>query len=363
MGKKIKVGVVGVGNCFAGLVQGIEYYRQNPERKVTGIMNEKMAGYSIHDVEIVSAFDVSKRKVGKRLDQAIYAYPNMVDWIELPKMETVVSPAPVLDGVGHYVKDMIDPIKDATEDELKDMIIDELKRSKTEIIISYLPVGSQKAAEFWANMCLETKTAFINCMPVFIASNPVWEKKFKKAKVPAIGDDIKGQIGATITHRVLAKMFTDRGVIVDDTYQLNVGGNTDFKNMLERSRLESKEISKTNSVQSQLSKPLPKDKIHIGPSDYVEFLKNTKIAFMRLRGHQWGDRPLNLEVKLEVDDKSNSGGIAIDAIRAAKIALDRGLGGSLYSASAYLMKTPPKQFRDETAKQMLEDFVSGKRND
>lgn len=363
MAKKIKAAVVGVGNCFSGLLQGIEYYKQHPERSITGIMHKEMAGYSIHDIEFVSAFDVSKKKVGQPLHKAVYAEPNLVKWVDLPEMDTIVKSSPILDGVGVYVKDIIQPINKRPVDQLKEEILQELSDSGAELIVSYLPVGSQKATEFWAEMALESGKAFINCIPVFIASNIEWRKKFKEKKLPLIGDDIKGQVGATIIHRILAKLFTDRGVDLESTYQLNVGGNTDFRNMLERNRLESKEISKTNSVQSQLRVPLPKGRIHIGPSDYVEFLGNTKIAFIRLNGKQWGDRTMNLEIRLDVDDKSNSGGIVVDAIRAAKIALDRKLGGALYSASSYLMKTPPRQMSDDDAKMALEDFILGKRDD
>lgn len=363
MVKKIKVAAVGIGNCFSGLIQGIEYYRLHPERTITGIMHNEMAGYSIHDIEFVSAFDVSRKKVGAPLHKAVYAEPNLVKWVKLPESDVIVKSSPVLDGVGLYVKDLIQPINKRPVEQIREEILQELADSKAEIIVSYLPVGSQKATEFWADVALEAGTAFINCIPVFIASNIEWRKKFKDKKLPLIGDDIKGQVGATIIHRVLAKIFTDRGVDLESTYQLNVGGNTDFMNMLERSRLESKEISKTNSVQSQLKTPLPKGRIHIGPSDYVEFLGNTKIAFIRLNGRQWGDRPMNLELRLDVDDKSNSGGIVIDAIRAAKIALDRKLGGALYSTSAYLMKTPPQQMSDDEAKEALENFILGKRED
>lgn len=361
MGKKIRVGVVGVGNCFAGLIEGIQYYKEHPERIVTGVMHETMAGYSIHDIEFVSAFDVSKKKVGQPLHKAVFADPNLVKWVTLPKSDVIVHPSPVLDGVGIYVKDMVEPINSRPIDQLRKEILEELRVTKTEIIISYLPVGSQKATEFWVEVALDAGCAFVNCIPVFIASNREWRKKFEQKNLPLIGDDIKGQVGATIVHRILAKLFTDRGVEVESTYQLNVGGNTDFKNMLERNRLESKEISKTNSVQSQLKEPLPSGRIHIGPSDYVEFLSNTKLAFIRLNGKQWGDRPMNLEMRLEVDDKSNSGGIAVDAIRAAKIALDKKIGGALYSASSYLMKSPPEQYSDDQARTALEEFINGKR--
>jgi len=362
MSGKIKVAVVGIGNCFAGLYQGIEYYKQHPERKVTGIMHQEMAGYTIHDIEFVSAFDIAKKKVNQTLDKAIYAEPNLVNWVKLKESNVIVKPSPVLDGVGIYVKDLIQPINGRPIDQIRKEILEELSQSGAEMIVSYLPVGSQKATEFWANVALEAGVGFVNCIPVFIGSDQEWIKKFRDKNIPLIGDDIKSQVGATIVHRVLAKLFMDRGVELESTYQLNVGGNTDFKNMLERNRLESKEKSKTNSVQSQLKVPLPKGKIHIGPSDYVEFLGNTKIAFMRLNGREWGDRPMNVEIRLQVNDKANSGGIVIDAIRAVKIALDRGIGGSLYSASAYLMKSPPKQMSDDDARKALEDFIHRKRD-
>ena len=357
---KIKCGVVGVGNCFAGLYQGLHYYREHPEKEVIGLMHQDMAGYRTQDIEFVSAFDVASNKVGKTLDEATYAPPNMVNWIKLPKSEVIVQESPVLDGVGKYVEDVIKPVTNKPIDQLKEEIKKHIKETGTEVIVSYLPVGSQKAAEFWAEICLETGTAFVNCMPVFIASDPDWEKRFREKKVPVIGDDIKGQIGATIVHRVLAKLTQDRGAELDKTYQLNVGGNTDFQNMLERTRLESKKISKTESVQSQLKKRMDEGMIHIGPSDHIPFLKNTKICFIYMEGRQWADVPYKIDLKLDVDDKANSAGIVVDAVRAAKIALDRGYGGSIESASAYLMKHPPVQMSDPEAKSSLEYFIMGK---
>ncbi|MCK4319062.1 inositol-3-phosphate synthase [Candidatus Micrarchaeota archaeon] len=353
---KIKVGVIGVGNCFAGLYQGIEYYKQH-NAEVTGIMHREIGGYRVQDIEFVSAFDVGENKVGKTLDEAAMAEPNMVKWINLPKSETIVHPSPVMDGISKYTEEMIKPKRIELSPELEKEIMDEIKRTGTEILINYLPVGSQKATEYWANIALKTGCAFVNNMPVFIASNPEWEKKFREKGIPVIGDDIKGMIGATIVHRVLAKLTADRGSSVANTYQLNVGGNTDFKNMLERERLESKKISKTESVQSQFNERLDDKNIHIGPSDFVPFLENTKIAFMNIEGRMWADIPYKMEVKLTVDDKANSGGIVADAIRLAKVALERGERGAVIPACAYLMKHPPEQMADAVAKQELERFI------
>lgn len=354
---KIKIGIIGVGNCAAGLIQGIEYYRQHPERQVVGIMHQQIGGYDVRDIEVVCAFDVDKNKVGKTLDVAIYEKPNMVEWVKVPKSSVVVKQGPLFDGVGKYLREIIEVVPERPLEELKKEIIDEIKRSGAEILVNYLPVGSQKATEFWAEIALITKCAFVNAIPVFIASNPKWEKRFAQAGLPLIGDDMKGMLGATIVHRVLAKLISDRGSELLQTYQLNVGGNTDFLNMLERERLESKKISKTESVQSQLAMPIPPEQIHIGPSDYVPFLKNTKIAFIRLQGNMWADIPYNIEVKLEVDDKANAGGIIADAVRIAKVALERKIGGALIGPSAYLMKHPPKQMSDADAKKELEAFI------
>ena len=358
MRKKIKVGVIGVGNCFAGLIQGIEYYKKHQGKKIIGLMHQKIGPYNFDDIEFVSAFDVGDNKVGERLDKAVYASPNLVNWLKLPRMETIVKEAPILDGIGIYVANKIKPIKNpAPIEKLEREIEREIKKTKTEILISYLPVGSQKATEFWASMALKTKSAFINCIPVFIASNKKWAEKFEKEKVPIIGDDIKGQIGATIVHRVLTKLCSDRGVTIDKTYQINVGGNTDFLNMKEQERLESKKISKTEAVTSQLNEKINPENIYIGPSDFIPFLGNTKLAFIRLEGRMFANIPYLIDLRLEVDDKANSAGIAIDAIRLAKLALDRKIGGALISASAYLMKHPPTQFTDEKAREMVEEFI------
>ena len=361
---KIKVGLVGVGNCFSGLIQGIEYYRKNPEQQVIGIIHEKLCEYGIHDIDFVCGFDVGENKIGKTINEAIYEYPNMVNWIpkeEMPKTDAKVYESPVLDGVGIWVENRVKPIKSTkTDEQLAQEIKDIIKETGTEIIVSYLPVGSEKATRFWAQICLDTNVAFVNCIPSFIASDEEWAKKFRDKGIPLVGDDIKGQVGATIVHRTLARLCNDRGTKIEKTYQINVGGNTDFLNMKEQERLVSKKISKTESVQSQLDHRLADDQIYVGPSDFIPFLGNTKLMFMRIEGRQWANIPFNMEVRLEVDDKANSAGIVIDAIRLAKIALDRGIGGPVYPACAYLMKHPPKQMTDPQAKKACEDFVAGK---
>ena len=364
MGNRIKVGLVGIGNCFAGLIQGIEYYRQNPSQEVTGIIHDKLAGYGIHDIDFVCGFDVGDNKVGTSLNEAIYAYPNMVNWIPkdaMPKSNARVYESPLLDGVGIWVENRIKPLESTkTHEQITEEVKKIIKENGVEIIVSYLPVGSDKVTEFWAQICLDTNIAFVNCIPSFIASDEKWAKKFKEKNIPVIGDDIKGQVGATIVHRTLAKLCSDRGTKIEKTYQINVGGNTDFLNMKEQDRLASKRISKTESVQSQLSERLADDQIYVGPSDFIPFLGNTKLMFMRIEGRQWANIPYNMEVRLEVDDKANSAGIVIDAIRLAKIALDRGVGGPIIPASAYLMKHPLEQMSDVQAKQDCEKFVEGK---
>jgi myo-inositol-1-phosphate synthase len=359
---KIRVGVIGVGNCFAGLAQGIEYYRHNKTQKL-GLMHEKIGGYSAEDLEFVSAFDVGENKVGKPLKKAIFSDPNYVDWVNSASNCTTrkVKESPILDGVGVYVASMINPIEQTkTVKQLEKETIEEIETTKTQILINYLPVGSQKATEFWANIALKTGCAFINCIPVFIASNRQWLKKFEDAGVPVVGDDVKGVIGATITHRTLAKLCVDRGAVIDRTYQINVGGNTDFANMLERERLESKKISKTEAVQSLIpdNQKLNDKDIYIGPSDFIPFLGNTKLAFIRIEGRMFANIPFNMEIRLDVDDKANSGGVAIDAIRCAQLALDKGVKGNLIYASAYLMKHPLSQMGDEEARRKLDNWIS-----
>ena len=359
---KIRVALVGLGNCFSGLIQGIEYYRKNPSQEVIGIIHDKLRDYSIHDIEFVAGFDVAENKIGKPVNGAIYESPNMVDWIDkndMPKTDGMVYESPALDGVGIWVENKVKPIQsNKSESELAEEIKKVIKDTRVEIIVSYLPVGSEKATQFWANICLETNTAFVNCMPAFIASDKEWAQKFKDKNIPIIGDDIKGQVGATIVHRTLARLCDERGTKIEKTYQINVGGNTDFLNMKEQDRLVSKRISKTESVQSQLTDRLDDEQIYVGPSDFIPFLGNTNLMFMRIEGRQWANIPYNMEVRLEVDDKANSAGIVIDAIRLAKIALDRGLGGPIIPASAYLMKHPIQQMTDPVAKTELEKFAN-----
>jgi myo-inositol-1-phosphate synthase len=360
---KIRVGVIGVGNCFAGLAQGIEYYKRNKTQKL-GLMHEKIGGYGIDDVEFVSAFDVGENKVGKPLNEAIFSDPNYVNWVDSVSNCTSrkVKESPILDGVGIYVASMIKPIEQTKAiKELEKETIEEIETTKPQILINYLPVGSQKATEFWANIALKTGCAFINCIPVFIASKKEWLQKFENAGLPVIGDDVKGVIGATITHRTLAKLCVDRGAVIDRTYQINVGGNTDFANMLERERLESKKISKTEAVQSLIpnNQKLNDKDIYIGPSDFIPFLGNTKLAFIRIEGRMFANVPFNMEIRLDVDDKANSGGVAIDAIRCAKLALDKNISGNLTYVSAYLMKHPLEQMGDEEAREKLDNWISG----
>ena len=361
---RIKVGLVGIGNCFSGLIQGIEYYAKNPEQQVIGIIHDRLDGYGIHDIDFVCGFDVGENKVGKTINEAIYEYPNMVNWIpsdQMPRTDAIVHEGPALDGIGLWVENRVKPLKsEKTTAQLAEKIKEILDRTGTEIIVSYLPVGSDEATKFWAQICLDTGIAFVNCIPSFIASDEQWAKRFQEKNIPCIGDDIKGQVGATVVHRTLARLCNDRGTKIERTYQINVGGNTDFLNMKEQERLVSKRISKTESVQSQLDQRLDDDQIYVGPSDFIPFLGNTKLMFMRIEGRQWANIPYNMEVRLDVDDKANSAGIVVDAIRLARIALDRGMGGPIKSASAYLMKHPIEQMSDVAAKTACEDFVSNK---
>lgn len=354
---RIKIAIVGVGNCASSLVQGLTYYKNVKDtEKVVGLMHTVLGGYRISDIEVVAAFDVNKTKVNKDLAEAIYAHPNNTKtFANVEKTDVIVHNAELLDGIGEYLKEVIQISKEKIIDPVKI-----LKDSGAEILVSYLPVGSQKATEYWTNVCLQAKVAMINCIPVFIASNKEWAEKFKKAGVPIIGDDIKSQIGATITHRTLVNLFLDRGMPIDHTYQLNVGGNTDFQNMLERSRLKSKKISKTQAVTSQFTlrdQDIAAENIHIGPSDYVPWMKDNKVAFIRIESRHFGDVPMNVEVRLSVEDSPNSAGVVIDAIRCAKIALDNKLGGALIEPSAYFKKSPPQQFTDSEARQNLESWI------
>lgn len=363
MVESIKVGLVGIGNCFSGLIQGIEYYRQNPSQEVIGIIHEKLREYTIHDIEFVCGFDVGENKVGRTINEAIYEYPNMVDWIPRDKMPPTgarVYESPALDGVGLWVQNRVKPVKSTkTDGQLAEEARAIIEKTGAEILVSYLPVGSDEATRFWAQICLDTGTAFVNCIPSFIASDEDWGRRFAERNIPVIGDDIKGQVGATIVHRTLARLCNDRGTKIEKTYQINVGGNTDFLNMKEQDRLVSKKISKTESVQSQLDERLDDDRIYVGPSDFIPFLGNTKLMFMRIEGRQWANIPYNMEVRLDVDDKANSAGIVIDAIRLAKLALNDGVGGPIIPASAYLMKHPAEQMTDPEAKRACEAFVAG----
>ena len=356
----VRVAIVGVGNCASSLVQGVEYYRNaDAASTVPGLMHVQFGPYHVRDVQFVAAFDVDDKKVGKDLSEAINASQNnTIKICDVPTLGIEVQRGHTLDGMGKYYRMTIDESAAEPVD-----VVAALKESKADVLVSYLPVGSEEADKFYAQCAIDAGVAFVNALPVFIASDPEWAAKFEKAGVPIIGDDIKSQVGATITHRVMAKLFEDRGVVLDRTYQLNVGGNMDFKNMLERERLESKKVSKTQSVTSNLTGPLggkiADRNVHIGPSDYVAWLDDRKWAYVRLEGRAFGDVPLNLEYKLEVWDSPNSAGIIIDAIRAAKIAKDRGIGGPLISASSYLMKSPPVQREDTEGRVRLEAFIAG----
>ncbi len=352
----IRVAVVGVGNCASSLVQGVEYYRNAPVGQVVpGLMHVTFGDYHVGDVEFVAAFDVDDKKVGKDLAEAINASENnTIKIAEVPTTGITVQRGHTLDGLGKYYRLTIDESPAEPVD-----IVAALCEAKADVLVSYLPVGSEDADKFYAQCAIDAGVAFVNALPVFIASDPEWAAKFEAAGVPIIGDDIKSQVGATITHRVMAKLFEDRGVMLDRTYQLNVGGNMDFKNMLERDRLESKKVSKTQAVTSNIEHDLGAKNVHIGPSDYVQWLDDRKWAYVRLEGRAFGDVPLSLEYKLEVWDSPNSAGIIIDAIRAAKIALDRGIGGALVSASSYLMKSPPVQREDTEGRAKLEAYIAG----
>jgi len=353
----IRVGIVGVGNCAASLVQGVHYYRDaDPAHKVPGLMHVEFGPYHVRDIEFVTAFDVDAKKVGRDLSEAILASENnTIKLCDVPPLEVPVQRGHTLDGLGKYYQETIEESDEEPVD-----VVAALREAKVDVLICYLPVGSEDAAKFYAQCAIDAGVAFVNALPVFIAGTPEWAKKFEDAGVPIVGDDIKSQVGATITHRVLAKLFEDRGVELQRTMQLNVGGNMDFKNMLERERLESKKISKTNAVTSQIpDRDLGKRNVHIGPSDYVAWLDDRKWAYVRLEGKAFGDVPLNLEYKLEVWDSPNSAGVIIDALRCAKIALDRGIGGPILSASSYFMKSPPVQYFDDEARDAVEKFING----
>ena len=354
--KSVRVAIVGVGNCASSLVQGLEYYKDaDDDARVPGLMHVRFGEYHICDIEVVAAFDVDAKKVGVDLSEAIFASENnTIKFAEVPPLGVTVQRGPTLDGLGEYYQEIITESDDPAVD-----VVAALREARADVLVSYLPVGSEAADKFYAQCAIDARVAFVNALPVFIASDPVWAAKFTEAGVPIVGDDIKSQVGATITHRVLAKLFEDRGVELLHTYQLNVGGNMDFKNMLERSRLQSKKISKTQSVTSQIPHEMAKADVHIGPSDHVPWLTDRKFAFVRLEGKTFGDVPLNLEYKLEVWDSPNSAGVIIDALRAAKIAMDRGIGGPVISAKLYFMKSPPEQFGDDVCRDLVQKFIAG----
>jgi len=354
---KVRVAIAGVGNCASSLVQGVEYYREaDPSETVPGLMHVVLGGYHVGDLEFVAAFDVDAAKVGIDLSKAVFAgQNNTIRFSAVGHLDVVVQRGPTLDGLGKYYRGTVDESPADAVD-----VAQVLRDARADVLVSYLPVGSEDAQRFYAQACLDAGVAFVNAIPVFIASDPEWATKFRQAGVPIVGDDIKSQVGSTIVHRVLTRLFEDRGLALDHTYQLNVGGNMDFKNMLERERLESKKVSKTQAVTSQIEhQVLDADDVHIGPSDHVPWLQDRKWAYVRMEGRNFGDAPLNLELKLEVWDSPNSAGVIIDAVRCAKLALDRGIGGPLLGPSAYFMKSPPVQYHDDQAQRMVEEFATG----
>ncbi len=363
---KIRIAIAGIGNCASSLIQGIEYYKRlgnrHPDRAL-GLMHYELGGYRPGDITIVAAFDIDRRKVGRPLKEAVFAKPNCTKAFNknLPDYPVTVRMGEVLDGVSQHMKDYPEDRRFIVADKKPCDVSKVLKQSGAEILLSYLPVGSEKATAFYAEACLRAGISLINCVPVFIASDKSWALRFEDKNIPVIGDDVKSQIGATIIHRTLTKLFIDRGVKIDNTYQLNVGGNTDFLNMLNQTRLKSKKISKTEAVQSQLNNPLDDENIHIGPSDYIPWLKDNKVCFLRMEGRGFGNVPVNFELRLSVEDSPNSAGVVIDAIRCCKLARDRKIGGVLISPSAYFMKHPMKQFTDEEARDMVEEFIRGTR--
>lgn len=361
MGGKVRIAVVGVGNCASALIQGIEYYRTQEPQQTVGLMHRNLGGYRPQDLQVVAAFDIDQRKVGRDLSEAIFSPPNCtkIFFPEVPRQEVTVQMGHVLDGYPEHMREYSREQVFVPSDCPPCDVVAELKKSGAEILLNYLPVGSEEAARYYVECCLQARVALINCIPVFIASDPAWEARFREAGLPIVGDDVKSQLGATITHRVLTRLFADRGVTVDRTYQLNTGGNTDFLNMLNRSRLKFKKISKTEAVQSQLDVPLESANIHIGPSDYVPWQKDNKIAFIRMEGRIFGDVPVEVELRLSVEDSPNSAGVTIDAIRCCKLALDRGISGALHGVSAYFMKHPPRQIPDSRARDLVESFIAG----
>ena len=365
---KIKVGIVGIGNCASSLLQGIEYYRNKDSKEAIGLMHWDIGGYKPYSIEVVAAFDTDKRKVGKDVSEAIFELPNCTTIFcnNVPETNVKVRMGKIFDSFSDHMENYDEKYSFVLSDEKeasREDVINVLKESEAEILLNYLPVGSEEGTRFYAECALDAGVAFINNMPVFIASNPEWADRFKEKGIPIIGDDIKAQLGATITHRTLANLFKKRGVKLERTYQLNTGGNTDFLNMLDRSRLASKKTSKTEAVQAVLNEKLDAENIHIGPSDWVAWQKDNKVCFIRMEGKLFGDVSMNLELRLSVEDSPNSAGVVIDAIRCCKLALNRGIGGILYSPSAYFMKHPPQQFTDDNAYRMTEDFIAGKRAD
>lgn len=363
---KIKIAIVGVGNCASSLIQGIEYYKTKDNIDAVGLMHWDIGGYKPFDIDVVAAFDIDHRKVGKDVSEAIFALPNCTTVFckDMPEMGVKVRMGKVMDGFSEHMRDYDERrtfVISKEREMSKDAIIKILKESGAEVLLNYLPVGSEEATKFYAQCALDAGVAFINNMPVFIASDPVWAGKFESKGIPLIGDDIKSQLGATITHRTLTDLFNKRGVKIERTYQLNTGGNTDFLNMLNRNRLASKKRSKTEAVQAVMAERLDDENIHIGPSDYVPWQKDNKVAFIRMEGKLFGDVPMNIELRLSVEDSPNSAGVAIDAIRCCKLGLERKKGGVLYSPSSYFMKHPPKQFTDNEAHRMTEEFIQGKR--
>ncbi len=359
--KRIKLAIAGLGNCASSLIQGIEYYKQVNEKDCIGLMHYDIGGYRAGDIDVVAAFDIDARKVGKDVSEAIFAMPNCtkVFYPDVPKRGVEVKMGPVLDGVALHMENYPEDKRFVVAEIKPCDVLRELEDSGADVLVNYMPVGSEQATRFYAQAALDAGVGFVNCMPVFIASNPEWARKFQERGVPIVGDDIKSQIGATIVHRALTQLFKDRACVMDRTYQLNIGGNTDFLNMLNRERLKSKKISKTEAVQSILDTPLCDDDIHIGPSDYVPWQKDNKVCFLRMEGRIFGDVPINLELRLSVEDSPNSGGSAIDAIRVCKLAKDRNIAGPLLAISAYTMKHPPVQYPDEIAKEMVDRFISG----
>lgn len=354
---KIRVGIIGVGNCASSLIQGVEYYKNAKNTDfIPGVMHVNLGGYNIRDIEFVSAFDIDKNKVGKDLSEAIFIPPNnTTKFSKVPHKKVKVERGMTHDGLGKYVSRIIQKAPGSTAD-----VIGILKRTKTDVVINYLPVGSEEATKWYIEQVLKAECAFINCIPVFIASEKYWQKRFEERNLPVIGDDIKSQVGATILHRTLVNLFLDRGMPIDRTYQLNTGGNTDFLNMLERERLRSKKISKTGAVTSQIEArglEIDEDDVHVGPSDYVPWQKDNKLCFLRIESRHFGDVPMSLECRLSVEDSPNSGGVVIDAIRCCKLALDNGISGALHAPSSYFMKTPPRQYTDSEAKDLTEKFI------